>query len=113
MSEVIKKKKKKKNQLVTTLVTVFLLGLGTFFIVQVSAEVKNTVDLRRELKEAQEILTKIKQENVELEEQRAKLEDPEYVKSYARGTYMLAKDGEQIFFLPSSNDTQSQSTTGE
>ena len=32
---------------------------------------------------------------------KAKLEDPEYVKSYARGTYMLSKEGEQIFYLPS------------
>ena len=34
----------------------------------------------------------------------SKLEDPEYVKSYARGEYMLSKEGEQIFYLPSSAD---------
>ncbi|MBR0213930.1 MAG: septum formation initiator family protein, partial [Solobacterium sp.] len=31
---------------------------------------------------------------------RAKLEDPDYIQSYARGNYMLSKDGEQIFYLP-------------
>ena len=104
MSE--KKVKKKKRSIASTIATVLFLGLGVFFIVQVSGEVRNTYELRKELKEAQEILAQIKQENVELEEQRTKLEDPEYVKSYARGTYMLGKEGEQIFFLPSSNETQ-------
>ena len=39
-------------------------------------------------------------ENVYLTTERAKLEDPDYIQSYARGNYMLSKDGEQIFYLP-------------
>ena len=42
-------------------------------------------------------------ENERLVSEKEKLMDPDYVQSYARGNYMLTKDGEQIFYLPESN----------
>ena len=106
MSE-IKKKKRRKYNIPSLLLTIVFLGLAVFFLTQVITEVRSTIELKGDLAEAQTILTQIRQENVELEEQKAKLEDPEYVKSYARGTYMLTKEGEQVFFLPSSLEEDS------
>ena len=63
-------------------------------------------ELKSDIAKAEAMLAEIKQENIELLEQRDKLEDPEYVKSYARGIYMLSKEGEQIFYVPSEDDTK-------
>lgn len=105
MSE-IKVRKKRKFNAPSAILTVVLLIFAGYFLFQVITEVKNTVELKSDLAEAKVILAQIKQENIELEEQKAKLEDPEYVKSYARGTYMLTKEGEQVFFLPSSLESE-------
>ena len=56
--------------------------------------------LSQSLKDVEAELTILEEQNQILGEQKAKLEDPEYVKSYARSTYMLTKDGEQIYYLP-------------
>ena len=48
-------------------------------------------------------LQEVKDENTYLTQQKEKLQDPDYVESYARGNYQLSKDGEQIFYLPEKN----------
>ena len=53
--------------------------------------------------EVEEKLEKVQLENERLNKEKEKLQDPDYVQSYARGNYMLSKDGEQIFYLPESN----------
>lgn len=63
-------------------------------------EIIKTIELSQSLKDVQEELTVFEAQNQSLAEQKDKLEDPEYVKSYARATYMLTKDGEQIYYLP-------------
>jgi cell division protein DivIC len=63
-------------------------------------EVLDTVQLSRSIKEVETQLQILETENGTLAEQKAKLQDPEYVKSYARATYMLTKEGEQIYYLP-------------
>ena len=62
-----------------------------------------TIELRRQLAEVEEKLEKVQAENERLNNEKEKLKDPDYVQSYARGNYMLSKDGEQIFYLPESN----------
>ena len=63
-----------------------------------------TVELKNQLAIVEQELAVIKEENSQLSSQREKLEDPDYVQSYARGNYMLSKEGEQIFYLPGSDD---------
>ena len=46
----------------------------------------------------------VEEENERLTAQRDKLRDPDYVETYARGTYMLTKEGESIFYLPGSDE---------
>ena len=72
----------------------------------VAREVMNTMELKNQLDDVKQRLETIQAENEQLTSQQEKLQDPNYVQSYARGNYMLSKEGEQIFYLPSegSND---------
>lgn len=94
------KPKKKKNRYLSIFISVVLLSGAGFFLYQSVLEIISTYNLTKELRTAESILEEIENENQYLNEQKTKLEDPEYVKSYARGTYMLSKEGEQIFYLP-------------
>lgn len=70
----------------------------------VVSELMTTFELKKQLSNVEKELAVIKEENSQLTSQREKLEDPGYVQNYARGNYMLSKEGEQIFYLPSSED---------
>ena len=102
----VKKSKKKKNRRLTPvmkLVCIVLIGISIYLLYSVGREVMTTLELRRQLAEVEEKLEKVKLENERLNKEKEKLQDPDYVQSYARGNYMLSKDGEQIFYLPESN----------
>ena len=93
-------KKKLKNRFYTILVSGVLL-IGTFvLLIPVVDEIGNTLRLGESLKKVQAELLILEQENTGLAEQKVKLLDPEYIKSYARANYMLTKEGEQIYYLP-------------
>ena len=100
-----KKKKKKNRKLtpVTKLICVIMICISVYLLYLVGKEVKTTMELRRQLAEVEEKLEIVQQENERLNLEKEKLKDPDYVQSYARGNYMLSKDGEQIFYLPESN----------
>lgn len=101
-----KKTKKKKNRRltpVTKLICLVLIGVSVWLLYSVGREVMTTIELRRQLAEVEEKLEKVQAENERLNNEKEKLKDPDYVQSYARGNYMLSKDGEQIFYLPESN----------
>lgn len=100
-------KKKLKNRFNRIAIS-FVLFIGTIILmIPVIEEIGNTLRLSESLKQVQAELVVLEQENSTLNEQKTKLLDPEYVKSYARANYMLTKDGEQIYYLPKddSNDT--------
>ena len=63
-----------------------------------------TMRLQKQLQEVKTELEIITEENTLLTSKKDKLEDPNYVQSYARGNYMLSKEGEQVFYLPSPAD---------
>lgn len=101
----VKKSKKKKNRRLTPvmkLVCIVLIGISIYLLYSVGREVMTTLELRRQLAEVEEKLEKVQLENERLNKEKEKLQDPDYVQSYARGNYMLSKDGEQIFYLPES-----------
>ena len=93
-------KKKVINRFNSILLSVVLLGGTIFLLIPVVEEIGNTFRLNETLKEVQAQLIILEQENSSLNEQKTKLLDPEYVKSYARANYMLTKEGEQIYYLP-------------
>ena len=97
-------RKKVKNRFNSIVVSLALLGGTIFLLIPVIEEVGNTFRLSETLKEVQAQLVVLEQENTSLNEQKTKLLDPEYVKSYARANYMLTKDGEQIYYLPQEDE---------
>jgi len=100
-------KKKLKNRFNTIMISAVLLIGTVILMIPVIEEIGNTLRLSESLKQVQAELVVLEQENTTLNEQKTKLLDPEYVKSYARANYMLTKEGEQIYYLPKddSNDT--------
>jgi cell division protein DivIC len=97
-------RKKVKNRFNSIVVSLALLGGTIFLLIPVIEEVGNTFRLSETLKEVQAQLVVLEQENTSLNEQKTKLLDPEYVKSYARANYMLTKEGEQIYYLPKDDE---------
>ena len=93
----MKKRKYKPSSLLLS--TVMLIASG-LFLKPVVEEVISTIQLSQSIKAVEEQLKTLEAENGTLGEQKTKLLDPEYVKSYARATYMLTKEGEQIYYLP-------------
>jgi len=97
-------KKKIKNRFNTIIVSLVLLAGTVFLLIPVVEEIGNTIRLSETLEEVKAELVVLEQENSSLEEQKTKLLDPEYVKSYARANYMLTKEGEQIYYLPKDDE---------
>lgn len=97
-------KRRLKHRTSSIFLSLVLLALTFVFMMPVIEEVQNTFQLSQSLKEVQAKLLILEQENTLLEEQKTKLLDPEYVKSYARANYMLTKDGEQIYYLPQEDE---------
>ncbi len=100
-----KKQKKQKKQLnglpiARRIIPIILLPISAWMIYTAVNEISTTVKLNQQLAEVQAKLQEVKDENTYLTQQKEKLQDPDYVESYARGNYQLSKDGEQIFYLP-------------
>jgi cell division protein DivIC len=100
---VVRKKKRQKTP-IFKLILIIIFGVGIYFTYSVIVEIYTTFELKAQLAKVEEELQNIKDENTYLIAQKAKLEDPDYVQSYARGNYMLTKDGEEIFYLPAIED---------
>ena len=47
--------------------------------------------------------SEIEAERADLEEEKEKLQNPDYVKRYARGKLLVSQDGEQVFSLEPSD----------
>ena len=93
----MKTKKAKRQKL---WVSLLFIAISIPLFKPVVDEIIKTIELSQSLTDVQAELTTLEEQNQVLTQQKEKLEDPEYVKSYARATYMLTKDGEQIYYLP-------------
>lgn len=104
--QTVKKKKKIKKKMTPflRLLCYVVLIISGVLLYEVVKEIYTTVELRKQIEEAQLKYEEVKEEASYLTSERDKLTDPNYVQSYARGTYMLSKDGEQIFYLPEKED---------
>jgi len=95
---------KLKPKLKKRIISFLFLGASVFLFKPVIDEVVDTIFLIQSIKEVEAELAILEAENGNLQAQKTKLEDPEYVKSYARATYMLTKEGEQIYYLPKADE---------
>ncbi len=95
-----KKKQRRKLTPFLRLICYVLIAASVFLLVEVAKEIYTTVRLKAQLAEVQEKYQEVQDESAYLLREREKLQDPDYVQSYARGNYMLSRQGEQIFYLP-------------
>lgn len=109
-----KTKRRKFRGPVLRIISFVVIAVSCFMIYGVAREVMNTMELKNQLDDVKQRLETIQTENEQLTSQQEKLQDPNYVQSYARGNYMLSKEGEQIFYLPSegSTDKDTEANTG-
>ncbi len=91
---------KKVKGSVLNIAAFIIFGLSLILLYQVSLQIVETVNMMTRLNDVQEQMRILESENDYLTQQKDKLNDPEYVKNYARFGYMLSKEGEQIFYLP-------------
>lgn len=97
----MKSKKKYRFKYTSLFLSIIFLALAVVLFLPVINEVITTFQLKQSISEVKTKLKKLEAENTQLTSLKAKLQDEEYVISYARGVYMLSKDGEKIFYLPS------------
>jgi cell division protein DivIC len=95
-----KKSRMKLKGFVLNFIALIVFGVSLVLLYQVSLQIVETVNMTTRLYSVQEQMLILESENDYLTEQKEKLNDPEYVKNYARFGYMLSKEGEQIFYLP-------------
>ena len=94
-------KKKKKNSTITKLVSIVLIVFAIVILVDVFKRVYTMFALQKQAELVEQQLQAIKDENASLVSTKEKLEDPDYVQTYARGEYMFSKGDEKVFYLPS------------
>ena len=96
-------KKKRKNNVIRKLVGVVFLSIAIIMFLNIGRQVLLMVELRQQKALVEEELNSLKQENEALTSTKTKLEDPNYVQTYARGEYMFSKNDEKVFYLPGAN----------
>ena len=95
-----KKKTKKKNKTVSKIVSIVFIVFAILLLVDVFKRVYNMFTLQKQAEIVEQQLEAIKDENASLISTKEKLEDPDYVQTYARGEYMFSKGDEKVFYLP-------------
>ncbi len=92
--------KKKKNKTIVKVVSIVLISFAIVMLVDVFKKVYETFTLKKQAEITEKQLEAIKDENASLSSMKEKLEDPDYVQTYARGEYMFSKGDEKVFYLP-------------
>ena len=98
------KKRKKKTSVGVKLISIILIGFSIAMLSGVLKDIYNVFSLQKQAALVEKQLQELKEENASLVSTKEKLEDPEYVQTYARGEYMFSRGDEKIFYLPSSEE---------
>ncbi len=100
------KKQTNKKTLRMLVSAVLVIGSGLLIWSGVQ-DLKTTIDLKNSISENKVVSQELADELSELKQTKKNLTNPDYMKYYARGEYMVTKEGEQVFKFPSS-DSQSE-----
>lgn len=100
------KKVKKKKHPIRTFLSLAAILVSCFLIWLAASDFITTMNLRKEITESESAISSLETQKEELTDEKNKLNDPEYVKRFARGKYMVSKPGEQVFKLPSKNTAE-------
>ena len=100
----VKKKKSKTTKTLTKIIAIVVIAAALVIFVNVGKQVYNMITLQRQASVVEEQLKALEEENATLISTRDKLNDPNYVETYARGEYMFSKGDEKVFYLPGSEE---------
>ena len=78
-------------------------GLSAGMLYSSAQELQTMLQLKEGIASDKSEIADLKQQVTDLSDEKEKLEDPEYLKYMVRGKYLVSKDGEQVFKLPSSD----------
>lgn len=67
-----------------------------------------TIKLKKEITASQEMVDDLESQKTSLSKEKNNLENPDYVKRFVRGKYLVSKPGEQVFKLPSKNESSDE-----
>lgn len=95
-----KSSKKKTKTIVSKLISIALIVAAIAIFTSVLQNVITMFSLQQQAKMVEAELEALKDENASLISTKEKLEDPDYVQTYARGEYMFSKGDEKVFYLP-------------
>jgi len=96
-----KLKKKKKSSVASKLVSIMFIIAAIVIFGGVLEKIYNMFNLQQQAKIVEAELEALRDENASLTSTKEKLEDPDYIQTYARGEYMFSKGDEKVFYLPS------------
>ncbi|MCI8849937.1 MAG: septum formation initiator family protein [Erysipelotrichaceae bacterium] len=91
--------KKKRYNPMKKFFSVFLVMVGCCFTYMSAKEIITMMQLQQEIKQTEAEIEALKTEQTRLEDQKEKFSDEEYVKRYARGKFLLSKEGETLYKL--------------
>ncbi len=95
-----KKSKKKSRGIISKLVSIVLIVAAITILSGVLEKIYKMFSLQQQAKVVEAELEALKEENASLTSTKEKLEDPDYIQTYARGEYMFSKGDEKVFYLP-------------
>ena len=96
-----KKKKNRRSSIGSKLFSIVLIILAIAICSNVLKKIYTMFALQQQAKIVEAQLEILKDENASLISKKEKLEDPDYVQTYARAEYMFSKGDEKVFYLPS------------
>lgn len=113
MSEkVVKKTKRRKinSKITGKLISIGLIVIAIVLLTNVFKQVKLLYTLKKQSELVESELTALEDENAALVSTKNKLEDPNYVTTYARGAYMFSRGDEKVFYLPSNSSSSNSNS---
>ena len=105
------KKKRINKKIFSQLISIVLIIVAIVIFANVGKQVYTMYSLKQQSEVVEKELTKLQDENATLVSTKNKLEDPNYVTTYARGEYMFSKGDEKVFYLPSSSEDSTEKTS--
>lgn len=105
---VVKRKRKSSTIAMRLVVCTVMLVAAGFLLWPCYKELKLTVELAISLHDTQAQLTSLTSENEALTSQITKMQDDKYTEMYAEGDFMLIKNGDEVYTLPSKDNTQAE-----
>ncbi len=94
-----KHKRKFKRTILTKLFCIVLIAASIVVLSKVGKNVYTAAKLKKQAQAIEQEMIALEDENATLISTRNKLEDPNYVTTYARGEYMFSKGDEKVFYL--------------